>query len=167
MSTDEDRLPLMPILPQQRPPVTRNRHGQWMAGVCGNPKGRPTKARLRARALASDARTKRTAAYQGMTGAELARVATAAYGKFWQGQLAADLMMSRRGVIRWLQGVHKITLENEVLILGICLDRLRRGHAYVRAMYRRALAYRNALVAQEQIPRHTPLTPSGERRTVF
>jgi hypothetical protein len=105
MPTDESRLPMMPIQPWQRPPTTRNGKGQWMVGVSGNPKGRPTNARLRAKALASAARTKGPTAHRGMTGDELARVAGAAYGKFWQGQLADDLMMSRQGIIRWLRGV--------------------------------------------------------------
>jgi hypothetical protein len=121
---------------------------------------------MRAKTLACDARAKRSTAYSGMTGADLEKVGRATYGKFWQGQLARDLRMSRRGIIRWVQGVHKISLEKEILILSLCLRRLRPRHAYVRWMLRRALAHRNAL-AQEQIPRHTPLTHPGERRTVF
>jgi hypothetical protein len=50
MPTDERRLPLMPIPSWQRPPTTRDRKGQWMAGVSGNPRGRPTNARLAATA---------------------------------------------------------------------------------------------------------------------
>jgi hypothetical protein len=166
MPTDDSRLPLTPIWPWQRPPVTRNRIGQWQPGVSGNPKGRPTNARLRTKMLAYDARAKRPTAYSGMTGADLAKVGRASYGKFWQGQLAADLRMSRRGIIRWVQGVHKISLEKEILILSLCLRRIRPRHAYVRWMLRRAMAHHNAL-AQEQIPRHQPLTHPGERRTVF
>jgi len=30
--TDVSRLPLMPVLPWQRPPPTRNRKGQWLLG---------------------------------------------------------------------------------------------------------------------------------------
>jgi hypothetical protein len=118
---------------------------------------------MRAKMLACDARAKRHTAYEGMTGADLAKVARAAYGKFWQGQLATDLRMSRRGIIRWLQGVHKISLEKEISILLLCLRRIRPRHAFVRWMLRRALAHRNSL-EQEQIPRHQPLTHSGERR---
>jgi hypothetical protein len=33
MPTDECRLPLTPVLPWQRPPVTRNRKGQWQRGA--------------------------------------------------------------------------------------------------------------------------------------
>jgi hypothetical protein len=167
MPTDESRLPLTPILPWQRPPVTRNRIGQWQPGVSGNPRGRPTNARLRSKMLAYDARAKRPTVYEGMTGTDLAKVARAAYGKFWQGQLAADLRMSRRGIIRWVRGVHKISLEKEILILSLCLRRIRPRHAYVRMMLRRAMAHHNALLAQEQIPRYQPLTRPGERRTVF
>ena len=166
MPTDESRLPLMPVLPWQRPPVTRNAQGQWMAGVSGNPRGGPTNARMRAKMLACEARAKRDTVYEGMTGADLAKVGRAAYGKFWQGQLAADLRMSRQGVIRWAQGIHRISLDKEILILSICLRRVRSSHAYVRWMLRRAMAHHNAL-AQEQIPRHTPLTRPGERRTIF
>jgi hypothetical protein len=167
MPTDDSRLPLTPILPWQRPPTTRDAKGQWMAGVSGNPRGRPTNARLRAKMLAGDARAKRHTAYEGMTGPDLAKVARASYGKFWQGQLAADLRMSRRGIIRWVQGVHKISLEKEILILSLCLRRIRPRHAYVRMMLRRAMAHHNALLAQEQIPRYQPLTRPGERRTVL
>jgi len=55
MPTDECRLPLTPVLPWQRPPVTRNRKGQWQRGISGNPKGRPTKAKLAARLAARPA----------------------------------------------------------------------------------------------------------------
>jgi hypothetical protein len=164
MPTDDSRLPLRPVLPSQRPPTTRNGRGQWMAGVSGNPRGRPTNARLRAKALASDARTKRPTAYRGLTGSELVRVATAAYGKSWQGPLAKDIMMSRRELIRWSQGVHKISREREMDILLVCHIRLRRNGAYVTAMYRRARAHRRALLQQEQTPSHKPLTPRGEGR---
>src|SRR5262249_38184831 len=164
MPTDDSGLPVMPILPWQRPPTTRNSKGQWMTGVSGNLKGRPTNARLRTKMLAYDARARRPTAYSGMTGTDLAKVGRAAYGKFWQRQLAADLRMSRRGIIRWVQGVHKISLEKEISVLSLCLRRLRPRHAYVRWMLRRAMAHHNAL-AQEQIPRHQPLTHPGERRT--
>jgi len=167
MPTDESRLPRMPILPWQRPPVTRNHKGQWQPGVSGNKRGRPTNARLRAKMLARDARAKRHTAYEGMTGPDLAKVGRAAYGKFWQGQLATDLRMSRQGVIRWAQGIHRISLDKEILILSICLRRIRPRHAYVRMMLRRAMTHHNALLAQEQIPRYQPLTRPGERRTVL
>jgi hypothetical protein len=32
MPTDDSGLPVMPILPWQRPPTTRNSKGQWMTG---------------------------------------------------------------------------------------------------------------------------------------
>jgi hypothetical protein len=117
--------------------------------------------------LAYDARAKRHAVYEGMTGTDLAKVGRAAYGKFWQGQLASDLMMSRQGVIRWTRGIHRISLDKEIRILSICLRRVRSSHAYVRWMLRRAMAHHNALLVQEQIPRYQPLTRPGERRTVF
>ena len=167
MPTDDSRLPLTPILPWQRPPVTRNAKGQWMAGVSGNPRGRPTNARLRTKMLAYDARAKRPTAYSGMTSTDLAKVARASYGKFWQGQLAADLRMSRQGVIRWARGIHRISLDKEILILSICLRRVRSSHAYVRWMLRRVLTYQRALLQQEQAPRYKPLAPPGERRKVF
>ena len=48
MPTDDSRNPLMPVLPWQRPPVTRNLKGQWMPGVWGNPRGRDQRQSLRA-----------------------------------------------------------------------------------------------------------------------
>src|SRR6516225_1228443 len=87
-------------------------------------------ARMRAKMLACDARAKRPTTYSGMTGTDLAKAGRAAYGKFWQGQLAADLRMSRRGIIRWVQGVHKISLEKEISILWLCLRRSRASHAF-------------------------------------
>jgi hypothetical protein len=162
----EDTLPLTPVLPWERPRPTRNRKGQWMRGVSGNPKGRPTNAQLRTKALANDAHAKRFASYGGITGPELAKVATAAYGRFWQTPLAADLMMSKQGMIRWVQGVHKISLEKEILALAICLRRAQRNHTYVRAMYRRAVAHRRALMEQEQMPRYRRLTYRSIPRTV-
>ena len=52
MPTDERRLPLMPILPWQSPPTTRDHLGRFMPGVCGNQNGRPTNARLAAKRAA-------------------------------------------------------------------------------------------------------------------
>jgi hypothetical protein len=107
MPTDESRLPLMPILPWQRPPTTRNRKGQWMPGVCGNPRGRPTNARLAAKRAAKGSyreKLQRAASYEGITPEHFVRLARIAYGKSWQGPLAGDLNMSLRGVIRWAKG---------------------------------------------------------------
>src|SRR5215475_6907004 len=106
MPTDDNRLLLMPILPWQRPPVTRNRKGQFMPGVSGNPRGRPTNARLAAKraSIGEYAPLRRAASYPGMTPEQFVRLARTVYGRWWQGPLAADLMMSRQGVIRWAKG---------------------------------------------------------------
>jgi hypothetical protein len=102
MPTDESRIPLMPVLPSQRPPTTRNGKGQWMAGVSGNPRGRPTNARLAAKRapIGEYAELRRAASREVMTPLQFVRVARAAYGKSWQGPLARDIMMSRRALIR-------------------------------------------------------------------
>lgn len=166
MPTDESRLPLMPVLPWQRPPPTRNRKGQWMPGVCGNPRGRPTNARLAAkRATAGGHREKlkRAASYEGITPEQFVRLARIAYGKQWQGPLAGDLNVSVRGLIRWAEGEHKISHVREMLILTVCLRRVRAAHALVRAMYRRAAAAERARQVLASMPRHKILTHPGER----
>jgi hypothetical protein len=169
MPTDESRLPLMPILPWQRPPTTRNMKGQFLPGVCGNPRGRPTNARLAAKraALGDLAALKRAASYEGMSPEQFVRVARTIYGRFWQGPLATDMIMSRQGVIRWAKGKHKISHDKEILLLSLCLRRVRSAHALVRAMYRVAIRAERARQQLAAMPRYKPLTPRGERRTVF
>ena len=168
MPTDASRLPLMPVLPWQRPPTTRNRKGQFMPGVCGNPRGRPTNARLAAKRAATDRSLdlKRAASYEGMTPDQFVRLARIAYGKSWQGPPAADLDMSVRGVIRWAKGDYNISHEKEMRILAVCLRRLRTAHAWVRAMYRRAAAAERAHQELASRPRHKVLTAPEKERTV-
>src|SRR5262245_10142075 len=103
MLTDNPRSPLTPW---QRPVTIRNLKGQWVAGITGNRNGRPTKAKLAAKRAATDRRAelKRIASYEGLTPHYFVRLARVAYGKSWQGPLAADLRMSRRGIIRWAMG---------------------------------------------------------------
>jgi hypothetical protein len=158
--TDVSRLPLMPVLPWQRPSVTRNRRGQWMPGVCGNPRGRPTNARLAAKRAPTNRHIdlKRAASYEGITPEQFVRLARIAYGKSWQGPVAADMGVSVRGVIRWAKGEHKISHVREMLILTVCLRRVRAAHALVRAMYRRAVAAERARQVLASMPRHRPLT---------
>jgi len=155
MPTDESRLPLTPVLPWQRPPVTRNRQGQFMPGVSGNLRGRPTNARLRAKraAIGEYATLKRAASYEGITPEQFVRLARTVYGRWWQGPLAADMMMSRQGVIRWAKGKHKISLKKEILLLMVCLRRARAAHALVRAMYRGAVAAESARQQLAAMPR--------------
>ena len=144
----------------------RNAKGQFLA--CGNPKGRPTNARLRAKreALGDLAVLKRAASYEGMTPGLFVRVARTAYGKSWQGPLAKDIMMSRRALIRWSRGTYKISLERELDILSVCL-RVRAGHAFVRAMYRGAIAAKRAREKLASMPRHKSLTRPRERQGAF
>jgi hypothetical protein len=169
MPTDDSRLPLMPVLPSQRPPTTRDMRGRFLPGVSGNLRGRPTNARLATKraALGEDAALKHAASYEGITPEQFVRLARVAYGKSWQGPLAADLMMSRQGVIRWAKGKHKISLEKETLLLLRCLQRVRAAHALVRAMHRRAVAAERARQQLAAMPRYKPLTRRVERRTVF
>ena len=165
MPTDESRLPLMPVLPWQRPPTTRNIKGQWMPGVCGNPRGRPTNARLAAKRAPTNRHIdlKRAASYEGITPEQFVRLARIAYGKCWQAPLAGDLNISVRGVIRWAKGEHKISHAKEMLLLTVCLRRVRGAHALVRAMYRRAAAAERARQVLASMPRHKILTHPGER----
>src|SRR5262245_43054985 len=165
MPTDISRLPLMPVLPWERPPTTRNMNGQWMPGVCGNPRGRPTNARLAAKRAATDRaiELKRAASYEGLRPEHFVRLARVAYGKSWQGPLADDLGMSVRGVIRWAQGQYKISHDKEMCILDVCLRRTRAAHALVRAMYRRAAAAERAREILASMPRHRVLTHPGVR----
>jgi hypothetical protein len=155
----------MPVLPWQRPPPTRNMKGQWMPGVCGNPRGRPTNARLAAKRAATDRRIelKQAASYEGMTPEQFVRLGRIAYGKCWQAPLAADLNMSVRGVIRWAKGEYKISHGKEMRILDVSLRRVRAAHALVRAMYRRASAAERARQELASMPRHRVLTHPGER----
>jgi hypothetical protein len=140
-----------------------------MAGVSGNPKGRPTNARLRAKraAIGEYEHLSRLARYEGMTPDQFVRLARVVYGKCWQGPLAADLIMSRQGVIRWAKGKHKISLEKETQLLLLCLRRVLAAHALVRAMHRRAVAAESARQQLAAMPRYKTLTRPGERRTVF
>jgi len=165
MLTDDPRSPLTPW---QRPPVARNPKGQWMAGVSGNPRGRPTRAALAVKRAATDRRAelKRIASYEGLTPHYFVRLARVAYGNSWQGPFAADLRMSRRGMIRWAKGEHQISHEKEMRILAVCLRRTRDAYAMVRAMYRRAAADQ-ARQELERIRRHLPLTPPEPRRRAY
>jgi len=169
MPTDDSRLPLTPILPWQRPPPIRNMKGQFLLGVSGNYRGRPTNARLAAKraAIGSDAELKRLASYEGITPEQFVRLARTVYGRFWQGPLAADMMMSRQGVIRWAKGKHKISPEKERLLLLLCLRRVRAAHALVRAMYRGAVAAENVRQQLAAMPRYKPLTRPGPPRSNF
>jgi len=101
MLTDNPRLLLTPSQP---PPVARNLKGQFAPGASGNPKGRPTKAKLAAKRAATDRRAelKRIASYEGLAPHYFVRLARVVYGKSWQGLLAADLGMSR---IRWSKAI--------------------------------------------------------------
>jgi hypothetical protein len=166
MPTDLSRLPLMPVLPWQRPPVSRNSKGQWMPGACGNPRGRPTNATLAAKRAAKGSyreKLKRAASYEGITPEHFVRLARIAYGKSWQAPLAGDLNMSVRGVIRWAKGEYKISHVKEMLLLTVCLRRVRAAHALVRAMYRRSAAAERAREVLASMPRHKVLTHPGER----
>jgi hypothetical protein len=169
MPTDENRLPLMPILPWQRPPATRNRKGQFMPGVTGNPRGRPTNARLAAKRAATGehAALRRAASYEGITPEQFVRLARTVYGRSWQRPLAADMMMSRQGVIRWAKGKHKISLEKEIALLMVCLRRVRAAHALVRPMYRGAVATERARQQLAAMPRYKPLTRPGARHCLL
>ena len=166
MPTHESQLP---VLPWQRPPVSRNPKGQFRPGASGNPRGRPTNARLAVKraAVGEYAELRRAASYEGMTPGLFVRVARTAYGKSWQGPLAKDIMMSRRALIRWSRGTYKISLERELEILSVCLRRVRAGHAFVRAMYRGAIAAKRAREKLASMPRHKSLTRPGERQRAF
>ena len=62
--------------------------------------------------------------------------------------------MSVRGVARWAKGQCKISLENEILILMVCLRRVRRSLALVRAMYRVANRAERARQQLAAMPRY-------------
>jgi hypothetical protein len=164
MPTDDSRMPTMPVLPWRRPPVTRDRKGQWQSGVSGNPRGRPRKARLEAK-LAARASThdyvrqmQRRAAYDGLRPHELTRLLRATYGKLgWQAQAAGDMLMSKLGVHRWCHGVHKPSHTTELILLDTCLRLSRANYRYVLALYRRAVAAANAKEELTRMPRYRPI----------
>jgi len=166
MLTDNPR---SPVPPWQRPPLARNAKGRFMPGVCGNPRGRPTNARLAAKRAATDRRAelKRIASYEGLAPYYFVRLARVVYGKSWQKPLAADLRISRRSLIRWARGEYKISHEKEMRILTVCLRQARAAHALVRAMYRRADAAERARQELARIRRHLPLTPPEPQRRVY
>jgi hypothetical protein len=143
--------------------------GRFLPGVSGNLRGRPTNARLAAKraAIGEYEHLARAASYEGIEPKQFVRVARAAYGKSWQGPLAADLMMSRQGVIRWAKGIHKISLEKEILLLRVCLRRAHAAHALARAMHRVAIRAERARQQLAAMPRYKPLTRPREHRTVF
>jgi hypothetical protein len=167
MPTDDNRMPTMPVLPWRRPPVTRDRKGQWQSGVSGNPRGRPTTARLEARLAARAAtregldRMTRAAAYEGISPQEFTRALRAAYGKLgWQAQAARDMLMSKRGIHRWCHGLHKPSHTTELILLETCLRLSRANYRYLLALYRRAVAAANARAELASMPRHRPMTRS-------
>jgi hypothetical protein len=157
---------LRPTLrPWERPqPVFRDVRGRFLPGSTANRRGRPSAsvvaAKLATRAANRDGyeRMKRVASYEGITPEQFVRVARAAYGKSWQAPLAADLMMSRQGIIRWAKGKYRISGKKETLLLLLCLRRVRAAHALVRAMYRRAVAAESARQQLAATPRYKPLT---------
>ena len=162
MSPGHSRLPL----PWERPPPMRNAKGQFLS--CGNPRGRPSNARLaeKRRAIGEYAELRRKASYPGITPEQFVRLARTAYGKSWQGPLSKDITMSRRALIRFSQGTHKISLERELNILSACLRRVRAVNALVRAMWRIASAAEGARQELARMPRHKPLT-RPQRRTII
>jgi hypothetical protein len=137
-----------------------------MPGVSGNPRGRPTNARLAAKRAAGSyvAQLKRLASYEGLTGDYFVRLARIVYGRSWQKPLAADLGVSRQAVIRWAKSEHKISFEREVKILDVSLKRTRAAHAQVRAMVRRAAAAERAREELAAMPRYRQLTPRRHTR---
>src|SRR5215470_14580466 len=145
MPTDDSRLPLMPILPWQRPPTTRGRNGRWLPGVCGNKKGRPTNRERAARHAAmpptdSYAKLQRIAAYEGLSPRLFGMIASAVFGKFWKAQVARELMLHHQTIRRWRRGERQIPLWIERHLLALLLSRARKTHFLVRTAYRRAEA---------------------------
>jgi hypothetical protein len=140
-----------------------------MPGVTGNPRGRPTNARLAAKraALGEYAQLRRAASYPGMTPDQFVRLARSVYGKWWQSALARDLILSTRQVIRYGRGEQKIPHVREMEFLLLCQRRTCAAHKLARATYRCALAAERARQQLARMPRHKVLTRSGERRTVF
>jgi len=159
MATDNSRLPLMLVMPWQGSQPSRHRNGRWMPGLSGNPRGRPTNARLAAKraAVGRWPDLERAAGYEGLAPEQFVRLARTVFGRWWQGALSRDLDISRRQLIRWAEGDQKISHAREMMLLTVCLRRARAGHALVRAMYRRAAAAERARQELAQIPRHKPL----------
>src|SRR5262249_18469263 len=118
-------------------------------------------------AIGEYAELRRRASYEGITPEQFVRLARTVYGRVWQGPLATALKISRQGVIRWAKGKHKISLDKEILLLMVCLRRVRAAHALVRAMYRGAVATERARQQLAAMPRYKRLTRPSGRRTVF
>jgi len=103
-----------------------------------------------------------------MTGDDLARFASAAYGAVgWQSALARDLGLSRASVNRWARGQFLISDDWALSIGAICLVLARRKHADLRKAHRRMLQSlielrRPAVTPPQQRP-WRPLTPYRAR----
>src|SRR5262249_40426045 len=64
---------------------------------------------------------------RSITGDDLARFGSLAYGSGWQTALAADIGVSRGTDNRWARGRYRISDDWALEIGGLCLARARRG----------------------------------------
>lgn len=74
-----------------------------------------------------------------MTAAELAALATPAFGAHWQIELSRKLGISFGTICRWAHGVERIPSGRELLIATVCLNTARSNYYETRRRYARAL----------------------------
>jgi len=163
-------LPLIPVLPWQRPGPTRDRQGRWI--VCGNPKGRPTNRERAARLAAmspadSYAKLKRIGDYDGLSPRLLNMIANAVLGKFWKMELSRQLWLHHQTVRRWAVGQRQIPPEIERHMLALLLNRARQTHFLVRTAYRRAQAAHRAKQELAKLRQYKRLSQPVPPRTEF
>ena len=168
MPTHESQLPRMPVLPWQRPPVSRNPKGQFRPGASGNPRGRPTNARLAAKraALGDLAILKRAASYEGMTPGLFVRVARTAYGKSWQGPTREghhdEPSRTHSMVPRHLQNIARAGAGGPVCLSPTCSYRPRLRPRNVPRRYRRQAGQgKTGSITASQIADPPGGTPEG------
>lgn len=139
-------IPEIPV-PARHPPPARDHRGRWLES--GNLAGRTSASKRRL----TQVRSRREFLYRplpptlqtqphpvkntpGMTGVELAKLASLAYGHGWQTAIARDLMLSRETVCRWASGRFQISDEHALEIALVCLARARQNLAAAKKAYR-------------------------------
>jgi hypothetical protein len=98
-----------------------------------------------------------------MTGDDLARFGSFAYGAGWQTALAADFGLSRATVNRWARERFRISDEWALTIRVLCLKRAQRRLADLTKLHRRALEYQIEPRRKRGVGGDPDVTPPQQR----